>query len=101
MNEDQVEGKAKQAEGEAQEKWGDAKQKADDALDAAEDKLDDLGDKIDDIKDKVDRDEKPEEQRRRTAADRLTKPRTGAVAHEDREDLREAQGTRDPPRDRR
>ena len=51
MNEDQLEGKAKQAEGQTQESWGDAKDKAGDALDDVKDKA---GDALDDAKDKAD-----------------------------------------------
>ena len=68
MNEDRIEGEAKQVEGEAQETWGKAKDQADDLLDEGKDKagdawdkakdtLDNLGDKIDDLKDRNDLDE--------------------------------------------
>ena len=74
MNEDQVEGKARQAEGQAQESWGDVKEKTDDTWDKAidkadatwekaKDKLDDLDDKVDDMKDKLDRDDEADARR--------------------------------------
>jgi hypothetical protein len=47
VDEDRVEGKAKQVEGEVQEGWGEAKDKARDAWDDAKDKLD--GDDEDDL----------------------------------------------------
>ena len=54
MNEDQIEGKAKQAEGKGQETWGDAKDKVEDVVEDAKEKADDLKDKASDA---LDRDE--------------------------------------------
>ena len=52
MDEDRIEGKAKQVEGEVQESWGEAKDKAREMWDEVKDKLD--GDDEDDL---VERDE--------------------------------------------
>ena len=54
MNEDRIEGKAKEVEGETQQSWGELKDKAEDAWSDAKDKGEDV---VDEAKDRLDRDD--------------------------------------------
>jgi uncharacterized protein YjbJ (UPF0337 family) len=56
MNEDRIEGKAKEVEGETQQAWGKLKDKADDAWSDAKDKGEDA---YEEVKDRLDGDDEP------------------------------------------
>jgi len=56
MNEDRIEGKAKEVEGETQQTWGELKDKAEDAWSDAKDKGEDA---YEEVKDRLDGDDDP------------------------------------------
>jgi len=56
VNEDRIEGKAKEVEGETQQSWGNLKDKAEDAMSDAKDKGEDV---YDEVKDRLDGDDEP------------------------------------------